>query len=994
MMIALTAFAMFGDKIMETIGNALDGGKKLREEQEKIKKQTEELHHSFRNNFSSDAAKLIADYKKLQQEFAKITNSAEKSLFLDKYHSQIKELGLEINNLTDAEKVFNSQTNAVIRSFEARAKAAAAMGLTQKIWEDYYKRESTIYFKDNWAKKGLNPNNYKPGDEVKGAGSLPDYIRNLMKVGTRTRYIGTKNTSTIIDETYYTATEEALKEWVKWEKQNTFKRMEDERKKLASQRDKLIEKYQKEYEQAISKVDTSLVNTEQGMKNDEYLKELADRNAKRKDIEIKYTEEVTSFRINLLKKTREIEASILDESLSSDLKRIQQERDEKLAELDKMITELAKKRMEADKQAWLLGGTGRTEGQYKSSKTLSDYKTEVTQNNKSVIFQSQLAIWNEAANKEKKINKEILEDYRGFLSAKLELEKKYNEDRKRLIHAGATAEQFEILELNKDSALKALADEFASKEEGFKQFVDNLESLTLDKLTHLLQQAQQKLLELQMADKLGIKGNSQEYAKVQSLVNTLDKLKKSKTLSPEQKDKKNWTDLQSVITNLNNTFQDMGKEIGGIFGDIVGSMGEMTTASLSFMNGLKAMNEADGGLEKALAATSMIQAGMQVAMMAYSKITEAFGADYSGYNSMKEEYESLIEVWDSLIDKKLEYLSEGYGVEASRAGKEAINLLNKETEAWRKLGKERLNAGASAGSRSIGARQRNRMDDADLSLARSVVGSAIDGRMTGLFDLSVQQLEKLRETAPSFWAKMDGDVREYLESIIESEEKLKDIQDTISEKMTGITFDSMFDDFASKLQDMESSWKDFADTSSEYFKNSIIEAMAQNFEPQLKSWYERWAVAAKDGITVAEQSSFIEEYNRITQDAYNQREQLKKMFGWTNNQGASQSSASVGYSISASQDSVDAIGGRLTNILVNNETIAAKSTELSEKITMLNATAEHISKMQQDYTDIASECRDIAVDSYLELVEIRKNTSLLNSIRADISEIRTNTSRL
>ena len=64
--------------------------------------------------------------------------------------------------------------------------------------------------------------------------------------------------------------------------------------------------------------------------------------------------------------------------------------------------------------------------------------------------------------------------------------------------------------------------------------------------------------------------------------------------------------------------------------------------------------------------------------------------------------------------------------------------------------------------------------------------------MTGLFDLTVEQLEKLKSEAPAFWAKMDGDVQEYLNGIMDGEERIEDIQNQISEQLTQTTFDSVF----------------------------------------------------------------------------------------------------------------------------------------------------------------------------------------------------------
>ena len=77
-----------------------------------------------------------------------------------------------------------------------------------------------------------------------------------------------------------------------------------------------------------------------------------------------------------------------------------------------------------------------------------------------------------------------------------------------------------------------------------------------------------------------------------------------------------------------------------------------------------------------------------------------------------------------------------------------------------------------------------------------------EGRMTGLFDLSVEQLEKLKSEAPTFWAKLDDDVRNYLDKIIDGSEKLGDIQIQIKEQLTQISFDNVRDAFYDTLLDV------------------------------------------------------------------------------------------------------------------------------------------------------------------------------------------------
>ena len=166
------------------------------------------------------------------------------------------------------------------------------------------------------------------------------------------------------------------------------------------------------------------------------------------------------------------------------------------------------------------------------------------------------------------------------------------------------------------------------------------------------------------------------------------------------------------------------------------------------------------------------------------------GADYSAYNKMKEEYASLIDVWDILISKKKEYVDISYGDEARKAGQEAIDILNKKSQAKIDLGIERLNSGASAGSLSIGVRIRKSMTQYEWvqwdEFARSIGMNpdAIGGRLTGLFSLTGEQLSKLQEDAPTFWAKLDDDVKGYLQEIIDCTEEIVNMNELLKETMT------------------------------------------------------------------------------------------------------------------------------------------------------------------------------------------------------------------
>lgn len=383
------------------------------------------------------------------------------------------------------------------------------------------------------------------------------------------------------------------------------------------------------------------------------------------------------------------------------------------------------------------------------------------------------------------------------------------------------------------------------------------------------------------------------------------------------------------------------------------------------------------------------------------------GADYSRYNEMVEEYNKLNEIWDELIDKKREYIDMSYGVEADKVGQEAIDLVEKQIEAYRTLGKERLNSGASVGSHSIGKRMAKNTSSSDwqyiadaldmsVNAAKEFIGT---GRMTGLFDLTVEQLEKLKSDAPTFWADMDDDVREYLDSIIEGEAKIEEIQNQVKEQLTQTTFDSVFDSFVDTLMDMDSSAKDFAEDFSEYMQRAILTNMVgEKFSKELQDWYDSFAEAGKDkeGITKGDMEELRKQYEEIVDAAVAERDKLAEIFGWTG-EATQQSASSRGFQ-SMSQDTGEELNGRFTALQIAGEEIKNQNIAQSQSLSILNTRIDTISSTSSNIRDIASETRDIIARSYLELVQISENTGAIvkpvQQMQKDIAEVKKNTSKL
>lgn len=461
------------------------------------------------------------------------------------------------------------------------------------------------------------------------------------------------------------------------------------------------------------------------------------------------------------------------------------------------------------------------------------------------------------------------------------------------------------------------------------------------------------------------------------------------------------TDIGNSVKSFAPALSEFGSNIANIFGfddskitgaiDALGGLGQTAAGVGQIMSG-----DIVGGAMSAVSGISSV----------VSALDGLFGADYSHYNQMVEEYNQLNEIWDELIDKKLEYIGISYGAEANKVGKEALELAEKSIKSYRILGKERLNAGASAGSHSIGVRMRkgmskegwNELRDAAKSIGFDYSAVA-EGRMTGLFDLTAKQLDKLKQEAPTFWAKMDGDVREYLENIIEGEERIQDIQNQVKEQLTQVSFDSVFDSFVDMLMDMDSSAEDFSKNFEQYMQRAILTTMVGNkYKDKLQAWYDSFAKANDDkaGITKEEMDRSQAEWDAIVAEALAEREALKNAMGWTSSS-SQQTATSKGFQ-AMSQDTGEELNGRFTALQIAGEEIKTQNVIQSQSLNILTMRADDILSVQTETRNIASDMRDIIANSYLELVQISENTGnsakYLKDIKADIAEVKRNTSRL
>lgn len=455
----------------------------------------------------------------------------------------------------------------------------------------------------------------------------------------------------------------------------------------------------------------------------------------------------------------------------------------------------------------------------------------------------------------------------------------------------------------------------------------------------------------------------------------------------------NLSSFGSAVGGLVDALSESGSKIGGIIAAILSLLDEFGK---------------DGGVEfgKNIVnnVISAIGGTIEVPFKMLGIDLGLGGANYSDYNEMVAKYDVLLDVWDQLLDKKKAYINESYGAEATKAGKEALDLLKAERDITRELASERLDAGASAGSHSMAYRMWQgsyKYEGQNWKDVAGEISSALGGvefsNMWNLLYMSADQLEWIKTNYSGLWSQMDTDFRGYLDDIIQYGETEAEIIESVKEQITGISFDSFRDSYVSLLSDLDSTNKDFADSFEEYLRKSILQSViAKNYDAKIQELYDSWSKAGEDGLfSESEVDRLRSMQQSITDAMLAERDRLEEVFGWTS---SSSQEASKKVSASVTQDSIDEVSGRFTALQIAGEEIKNQNQLQTMSILELRADMLPIIANTTGIKDIASETRDLLRLSYEELTGIHDDTTSMNkslkNIETDIAEVKRNTNGL
>ena len=316
------------------------------------------------------------------------------------------------------------------------------------------------------------------------------------------------------------------------------------------------------------------------------------------------------------------------------------------------------------------------------------------------------------------------------------------------------------------------------------------------------------------------------------------------------------------------------------------------------------------------------------------------------YEKLKESLEAMNEIYDKILSKEKEMITFGGGFASIDSANEAMYSLNKQMENYRQLAEAAGKAGSGMFKHSYAHRSNEAIGAGGFAQISNLLGKNIQA-VQDLYTLSGDELYEIMSKLPELWNGINGNIRQYLEQLVEAKDEASEIIGMLDEALTGMSADSFYNDFISQVSDMSVTWEDMCGSFEDRLRESIIAGLVSSeYKQRIQDLYKQWSQAAESDnrITDKEAEQLRNEYMQIVQDLMKQRDEMADAFGWESETSGSSQSPTTGALTTMSQDSIsrfEGIGRSMQTHLINidksvadlrasaqlsNETLAAIAT--------------------------------------------------------------------
>jgi tape measure domain-containing protein len=991
---AVSAFALFRD----TTDEAADAIKAEREEAEEFNKRVGE-----------SAGKAISTYKTLQAEYKNCKTAHEQRQWIKESQTKFKELGIAVTSVNDAENIFVKNTSVMMTAFKKRAEAAAWQS---KVDEEYAKRiERQMQLEDQRDK--IQAGSKVPGysHTTQGGNEYVDRSGNWVYTEQGAKNAREAFNRSIANDPVLNAIDERINRYTKKmsevssEFQGLFEQAGTTTKTKAEERD----------EERAAKEQQKIAN------------ETAQRNEKIREYSDKVSEAVTQAEFDI----RQAQINAMDDGYEKTVAQVQLNYDRLIAENDKRAQKMIEDLKDKKTLEWLNQNPKATKEQEIEYRASLNLTTADLSSEQQAMLRSYAEIARQIqVNGNRAALDDMLKDVLTYEQQRTEIAEEYEKKRKALyqtdeqgnyvldesgspvLRQGVTQGNVDELNRQEEEALQRVDEMFAEREATYQAWCNQIADMTLEQLQQVLERAEQELADLEKNGGASDKQLSVARAKVTTAKNKVQSEQAKNDVSPDKRSVKEWEDLYKTLLECEKQFESIGNTVGGVAGEIISVAGNITTSSLSMINGIvQLVNMSSAGIqgtavaaataistvEKASVILTIISAAMQIVM----QIVNLFNSD--------DEKQEHIEALQGRIDQLQWELDNADIVRLQENSGKAVERVRQAlSETYQELLKNKLAVGDVAGAwrllfTNVSSNSEVLEKTAEkLAKAYANIEYTADKALGGeKYASAKEQLENIAQQqiliqeqieAEQSKKKSDGgQIEEWQRQIEElGQEAVQIINDMVEDIIGGSSSeiaselgDAFFEAFQAG-EDYAEAWGDkvneiVADVMKRMLVSKFLEEpLGEIFDKYKKKWFPDGQFAGLDAV-ISSLGGFASDLNAVGDDFAtiweNLPDSVKSMFDVTEE--ATREASEKGIA-TASQESVDELNGRATaiqghtySISENTKIILSVVNMILQSVLNIETHTERISGLVEDVESSVKEMKDTVNDIALKGVKLK-----------------------
>lgn len=1021
----ITLLTLYGDKIAAWVAGLFKGKDAIDANAASIEVLNTriEANRNALDSANREFGSQMGNISRLRSEWSKLGNDMNAKLkFVNDNKSGFSQLGVSVNSVADAEKVLIGNTDAVVASLKARAQATAYQNTLTELYAKQLEAEQRQEAYEAQAKG----RRYVPGVQedarkraIWTAASLPGYMSAKEEYSVERLTEGFLNEETqkyehaaekerLIKEGYAKQIQEIDKALTKSLNQSAQALIEagltpsGDNTTVQATQDKILSA-REALAEALRANESELQKSLLGIMAEGQEKELAQLdNATREKlhkIEEARQKTIAAYAAKGQEPNPD-ELAKLDETKANE---------EKAAELARaaIIAKYARQEEELWRNVTDVFLTDEERKQQGIQKTFDEYRRQAESLLKggSIGESDYNALVGQIGRAEtKSMLQDVLREYETFEQQKGRIAEEYNDKIAQLEEQNANGQYNENIEKIKRQRDLEIAQLQISESDFFQVISGNLEEYGLATIRDAIAQAKEYLDNF-IADaksKNGGKLTNEQLQFVTQMRQNIDQatqavynrlpeglakaasgMKKVADSAKELDESlgnvldtvsnmiQGFSDIESGISGLKEASanfkqmkqdaKDQGKSLG--FGDILGTVGAYAGAIGSIVSGVTGIFSSIGNLFDDQAKYAAINAE-------YARRQEAY---WESINFQVERYTKLLE----------EAAGEDYFTTAA----EQMGILN---ESLAKARKNLINdiPQGEVDSVTFGLFNLLRSGKQYDYIANSEAQEIYDfiqqnGGYSRDEGLSIEAAYALKESA-DIWSKMPDWMQESVEKMIEINEQTEELKETLNESLFQTTSKDLEDAIIEGLKNGKKGLDEFGSEFEEVMRNALLQSFViEELRPKIKKFYEEYTqLADSDGdgkldLTKDDIEVLRKELNGLITETTEGWENFKQIVGYTESSDAStQSATSRGFQ-TMSQDTGNELNGRFSDLQMKGQQIIDLNTGIR---------------------DIASEIRQLQVESLLELRGINENTENtvkeLKAVNISLTKINNNTSRI